>query len=161
MHLWDSTSPYRRWSSPQISDNCGLATVPEPDRHFVAVGCRDRTTRIRDTGHDRLLAELPSATPVDGDFLSAFPAVSATGDRAAIARGNTVTVYALPEGQVVRTVTHPAAVNVVPFGHDLVSGGIDGSPVFHARWSRADGSANVRRRHRRRGVPVGRPVAGG
>jgi hypothetical protein len=45
-------------------------------------------TRIWDTAHDQLLAELPSVTQVDGDFASAFPAVSAAGDRAAIARAN-------------------------------------------------------------------------
>jgi WD40 repeat protein len=70
--------------------------------------------------------------PEDREFLFMHPAVSATGDRAAIARGNTVEIYALPGGQLIRTVTHPAAVNVVAFastGHDLVSGGIDGSLV--------------------------------
>jgi WD40 repeat protein len=56
--------------------------------------------------------------------------LTATGDRAAIARGNTVEVYALPSGQLLRTITHPAAVNAVAFapaGHDLVSGAVDGS----------------------------------
>jgi hypothetical protein len=32
-------------------------------------------------------------TPIDGDFASAFPAVSTAGDRAAIARGNAVEIY--------------------------------------------------------------------
>lgn len=39
-------------------------------------------------------------------------------------------VYALPSGQLLRTIAHPAAVSAVAFaagGHDLVSGAIDGS----------------------------------
>jgi len=127
---WDATSPYRRWSSPPVSDDCGLVPSLEPDRRFIAIGCRDRTTRVWDTARDRLLAELPSVTPVDGDFASAFPAVSADGDRAAIARGNTVEIYELPGGRLLRTIRHLAAVNAVAFattGHDLVSGATDGS----------------------------------
>jgi WD40 repeat protein len=76
---------------------------------------------------------------VDGDFTSAFPAVSSAGDRAAIARGHTVEIYELPGGQLVRTIRHPAAVNAVAFavaGHDLVSGAIDGS-LFVTRDGRA------------------------
>jgi WD40 repeat protein len=41
-----------------------------------------------------------------------------------------VEVYALPSGQLLRTIVHPAAVNAVAFapaGHDLVSGAVDGS----------------------------------
>jgi len=41
-----------------------------------------------------------------------------------------VEIYGLPGGTLLRTVTHPAAVNAVAFapaGHDLVSGGVDGS----------------------------------
>jgi WD40 repeat protein/serine/threonine protein kinase len=128
--VWDATSPYRRWSSPPISDDCGLVTSLEPDRRFVAIGCRDRNTRVWDTARDQLLAELPSVTPVKGDFASAFPAVSAAGDRAAIARGNTVAIYELPGGRLLRTIAHAAAVNTVAFastGHDLVSGAIDGT----------------------------------
>jgi WD40 repeat protein/serine/threonine protein kinase len=128
--VWDATSPYRRWSSPPVSDDCGLGPSLEPDRRFVAIGCRDRSSRVWDTAKDRLLAELPSVTPVDGEFSSALPAVSSAGDRAAIARGNTVEIYALPGGQLLRTIRHPAAVNTVAFaveGHDLVSGATDGS----------------------------------
>lgn len=69
-------------------------------------------------------------TEVDGDFGSAFPAVSAAGDRAAIARGNTVEVYELPGGRKLTTIVHHAAVNAVAFastGRDIVSGAIDGS----------------------------------
>jgi WD40 repeat protein len=128
--VWDATSPYRRWSSPPVAADCGLATSLEPDRRFIAIGCRDRNTRIWDTARDKLLAELPSVTPVPGDFASAFPAVSAAGDRAAIARGDTVEVYELPSSRLVRMIKHSAAVNAVAFapaGHDLVSGATDGS----------------------------------
>jgi WD40 repeat protein len=128
--VWDASSPYRRWSSPPVADDCGLITSLEPDRRFIAVGCRDRSTRVWDTARDQLLAELPSVTPVAGDFASAFPAVSLTADRAAIARGDTVEVYELPSSRLVRVIRHHAAVDAVAFaprGHDLVSGAIDGS----------------------------------
>jgi WD40 repeat protein/serine/threonine protein kinase len=128
--VWNATSPYRRWSSPPVSDDCGIVTGSEPDRRFVAVGCRDHTTRVWDTARDQLLAELPSVSHVEGDFTSAFPAVSRAGDRAAIARGNTVEVYELPGGRLLRTIVHGAPVNAVAFastGGDIVSGAIDGS----------------------------------
>jgi WD40 repeat protein len=128
--IWDATAPYRRWITPPISDDCGLITSLEPDRRFVAVGCRDHATRIWDTARDQLLAELPSVTPAGGDFASAYSAVSAAGDRAAIARGSTVEVYELPGGRMLHTVAHGAAVNTVAFastGRDLVSGAVDGS----------------------------------
>jgi WD40 repeat protein/serine/threonine protein kinase len=128
--VWDATSPYRVWSSPPIADDCGLFASQEPDSRFLAIGCRDHATRIWDTANDQLLAKLPSVTPVAGDFSSAFPAVDASGDRAAVARGNTVEVYELPGGRLLRTIRHGAPVNAVAFGpagHDLVSGGIDGS----------------------------------
>jgi WD40 repeat protein len=69
-------------------------------------------------------------TRAPGDFGPALPAVSALGDRAAIAIGNNVVIYGLPGGQTLRTIRHPAAVTAVAFaktGHDLVSGGVDGS----------------------------------
>jgi WD40 repeat protein len=128
--IWDATSPYRRWSSPPVAADCGLATSLEPDRRFIAVGCRDRHTRVWDTARDQLLAELPSVTTVAGDFTSAFPAVSAAGDRAAIARGDTVELYELPSRRMLRVVKHGAAVTAVAFapaGRDLISGAIDGS----------------------------------
>jgi len=130
--VWDAASPYRRWSSPPISDDCGHISSLEPDRRFVAIGCRD-ATRVWDTAHDQLLAELPSVTPVNGDFASAFPAVSSAGDRAAIARGRTVEIYELPGGRLLRTIRHPALVSAVAFadiGHDLVSGALDGSLII-------------------------------
>jgi WD40 repeat protein/serine/threonine protein kinase len=131
--IWDATAPYRRWSSPPITDDCGLVTSLEPDRRFVAVGCRDHNTRIWDTARGQLLAELPSVTHVDGGgFASAYPAVSAAGDRAAIARGNTVEVYELPGGQLLHKIAHGAPVNTVAFastGRDIVSGAVDGSLI--------------------------------
>jgi len=128
--VWDATAPYRRWNSPVMSDDCGVAMNHEPDRRVIAVGCRDHATRVWDTAYDQLLAELPSVSRVDGDFTSAFPAVSAAGDRAAIARGNAVEVYELPGGRLLQTIAHRAPVNAVAFattGRDLVSGAVDGS----------------------------------
>jgi WD40 repeat protein len=133
--IWDATSPYHKWSSPPVNEDCGLVTSLEPDRRFLAVGCRNQPTRVWDTAHDQLLAELPSVTPVGGEFASAFPAVSVAGDRAAIARGNTVEVYELPGGRLLRKITHGASVNTVAFassGRDIVSGAVDGS-LFVAR----------------------------
>ena len=128
--IWDAASPYRKWSSAPVSDDCGLVTSLEPDRRFVAIGCRNHPTRVWDTAHDQLLAELPSVTQIGDDFASAYPAVSVEGDRAAIARGNTVEIYELPGGRLLRTIAHGAPVNTVAFaasGRDIVSGAVDGS----------------------------------
>jgi WD40 repeat protein len=128
--IWDAASPYRRWGAPPMSDDCGLVTGAEPDRRFIAVGCRDHGTRVWDTSRDQLLAELPSVSQVHGDFISALPAVSSAGDRAAIARGNIVEVYELPGGRLLHKIAHEAPVNAVAFaatGRDIVSGAIDGS----------------------------------
>jgi WD40 repeat protein len=128
--VWDATSPYQAWGLPPIGPECDTAESLAPDQRFVALSCRNHGTRVWDTARDRLLIELPSVTPAGGGFDSAFPAVTVTGDQAAIARGNTVEVYALPSGQLLRTVVHPAAVSTVAFaptGHDLVSGAVDGS----------------------------------
>ena len=128
--IWDATSPYRAWGSLPVSDDCGLVTSLEPDRRFVAIGCTNHPTQIWDTTQARLLAELPSVTPVGGRFASAYPAVSATGDRAAIARGSAVEVYELPGGRLLSTIAHGAPVNAVAFasaGRDIVSGAVDGS----------------------------------
>jgi WD40 repeat protein/serine/threonine protein kinase len=130
--VWDATAPYRHWSSPPINDDCGIATSLEPDRRFLAITCNDEPTRVWDTAHDQLVAELPSVTLVQGDFASAFPAVSVAGDRAAIARGNNVEVYELPAARLLRTIRHGAPVNAVAFavtGRDIVSGAIDGSII--------------------------------
>jgi WD40 repeat protein/serine/threonine protein kinase len=131
--VWDlssptATSPYHRWSSPSIDEDCATDASLDEDRRFVAISCHG--THVWDTAHDQLLADLPSVTPAGGDFEPAFPAISAEGDLAAIAIGNTVAIYRLPGGQLVRTVTHPDKVNAMAFartGHDLVSASIDGS----------------------------------
>ncbi|HEX8114469.1 MAG TPA: protein kinase [Kofleriaceae bacterium] len=128
--LWDATSPYRRWSTPPVSDDCGIVTSADPDRRFIAVGCRNQATHVWDTARGELLAELPSVSRVKGDFASAFPAVSSAGDRAAIARGNGVEVYQLPGGRLLRTILHAAPVNAVAFAdraRDILSGAVDGS----------------------------------
>jgi len=128
--VWDATSQYRRWGSTPIGDDCETVESLEPDRRFIAFSCRNHGTQVWDTAQDRLLAELPAVSTVDGDYYSAFPAVSVAGDRAAIARGNTVEVYSLPDGKLIRTIAHPAAVNAVAFavtGNALASGSIDGA----------------------------------
>jgi len=127
--VWDATSPYRRWSSPRIGNDCGLGPSPEPDRRFIAVGCRGHNTLVWDTAHDQQIAELPGVTPADGDLLSAIPTVSIGGDRAAIALGNIVEIYELPGGRLLRTIQHGAPVSAATFaptGDDLVSGATDG-----------------------------------
>jgi WD40 repeat protein len=130
VRIWDATPSYRRWTSPPITDNCGLLANLEPDRRFIAVGCRDHSTRIWDTAHDNLLAELPSITHVDdSDFVTAFPAVDAEGDRAAVIRGDAVEIYEIPGGRLLRTIDHHAAASAIAFapaGHDLVSGDVRG-----------------------------------
>lgn len=102
---WNAASPYRRWSSPPIRDECGVVTSLEPDRRFIAVSCRGHNTRVWDTARDQLLAELPNVTEVEGDFASAYPALSAAGERAAIAHGNSVQVYELPGGRPLHTIS--------------------------------------------------------
>jgi WD40 repeat protein/serine/threonine protein kinase len=127
--VWDATSPYRRWTSRPIADGCGLVGGTEPDGRFLAVACQGHATRIWDTARDQLLAELPALAPPGADFAVAFPAVTATGDRAAIARGNAVEVYELPGGRLLRSIAHSAPVTAVAFdaARELVSGAADGS----------------------------------
>jgi len=141
--IWDATAPYRRWGSAPMSDDCGIVPGVQPDSRFVAVGCGTRPTRVWDTAHDQLLAELPSVTPIEnGGFTSAFPAVSAEGDRAAIARGNAVELYAIPGGHFLRRIEHAAPVTAVafaPMGRDLVSGAVDGAILV----TRDDGTSRA------------------
>ena len=137
--IWDARAAYLQFSSPPVNTGCGVVTTSEADRRFVAAACGDLPTRIWDTAHDQLVAELPPVSRVEGDFASAFPVVSAAGDRAAIARGNTVEVYELPSGRLLHTIVHDDAVNAVAFaptGGDVISGAIDGS----LRASREGGS---------------------
>jgi WD40 repeat protein len=141
--IWDATAPYRRWGSEPMSDNCGIVPGVQPDGRFVAVGCGTLPTKVWDTAHDRLFAELPSVTPIaSGGFTSAFPAVSAGGDRAAIARGTAVELYALPGSRLLRRIEHAAPVSAVafaPMGRDLVSGAVDGSILV----TRDDGASRA------------------
>jgi len=128
--VWDASSPYRVWESPPIGPQCDTADSLVPDRRFIALSCREHGTQVWDTAMGKSIAELPVVTPVEGEYASALPALTASGDRAAIARGNSVEVYALPSGQLLRTVTHSAAVSAVafaPVGHDFISGAVDGS----------------------------------
>ncbi|MEO7731545.1 MAG: protein kinase [Kofleriaceae bacterium] len=128
--VWDATAPYRRWSTAEIGPDCDTAESLVPDQRFVALSCRDHGTHVWDTASGEVLAKLPSVTTPEGNDSSPFPAVTATGDRAAIPRGNTVEVYALPSGYLLRTVSHAAAVTAVAFAtgsHELVSGAVDGS----------------------------------
>jgi WD40 repeat protein/serine/threonine protein kinase len=130
--VWDASSPYLRWESPQIGPECDTADSLVPDQRFIALSCRNQGTYVWDTSRGELLASLPAVTTIEGNY-SSFPALTATADRVAIARGNTVEVYALPSGQLLRTIAFPAAVNAVafaPVGHDLISGAVDGSLRF-------------------------------
>jgi WD40 repeat protein len=128
--IWTAPSQYLQWrSSPIDGQDCVTDASLNEDRRFLALSCVHRGTHIWDTARDTQVAELPSVTPVVS-FEAAFPAVSDTGDRAAIPRGSTVVIYELPGGRALRTIRHPAAVTAVAFartGHDLVSGSADGS----------------------------------
>ncbi len=150
--IWNSAPPYRQWATPILQASCGEITSLEPDRRFIAVGCEDLPTRIWDTARGQLITELPSVTPAGAGFASAKPAISAAGDRAAIARGNTVEIYELPAGKLLGTVEHGAAVNAVAFasaGRDLVSGAVDGSVLVtrdngsHLALAKAPGGIDV------------------
>jgi WD40 repeat protein len=140
VRVWKAESPYRRWNSAPEAGDCGLMTGAKPDGRFIAVRCGALPTRIWDTAQGRLVAELPSVTPIaSGGYASAFPAVSAEGHLAAIARGDAVEVYDLPGRHLVRRIRHGGAVSAVAFaerGRAIVSGGDDGSVVV----TREDGT---------------------
>jgi serine/threonine protein kinase/WD40 repeat protein len=129
--VWEAASPYRRSATDPVGDECNVGLGSRPDRRFIAVGCRDRPTRVWDTAHDRMLAELPSSTPLKADgFHSASPAVSSAGDLAAVPRGTTTAIYELPGGRLLRTLEQGAAVSAIAFadsGRAMVSGALDGS----------------------------------
>jgi WD40 repeat protein/serine/threonine protein kinase len=133
--IWDATAPYLRWSSSTTSasvDACGLITSLKPDGRLLAVACSREPTRVWDTARNLLVAELPSTTPAGNGFAFAYPAVSETGDRAAIASGNNVEIYELPTARLVRTVKHASPVAAIAFassGRDIVSGALDGSVI--------------------------------
>jgi WD40 repeat protein/serine/threonine protein kinase len=130
--VWEAKQPYRRWSSQPVGDDCSLEGTLDGDGRFLAVRCANGT-QIWDSAHDQLLANLPSGTSPGQGFQRALPAISAAGDRVALAIGNIVAIYSLADGRLMRTVTHPAAVTATAFattGYDLVSGGIDGTLLF-------------------------------
>jgi WD40 repeat protein len=129
--IWDSSSPYRRWSSPPIADSCSTFAGTAPDQRYLPIACPGYPTRVWDTARDQLLAELPSVSAPGGDFAPVLPVVSSDGIRAAIAHGNAAEVYELPGGRLVRTVTHGAAVSAVAFGGSgqLVSGDVAGGVI--------------------------------
>lgn len=130
VRLWDASPPYRRWNTPEIADGCGLVGGVVPDGRVLAVACVGHPTRIWDTADDTLLAELPPVAELGGDFLPVFPV--ATETEAALARGNSVELYALPGGRLIRTVVHRAAVTAVWLGSGgtLISGAADGSVLL-------------------------------
>jgi eukaryotic-like serine/threonine-protein kinase len=138
--VWDAAPPYRRWSSAPTGNLCNIGMGTAPDGRFIAVGCRDHPTRVWDTSRDQLLAELPSATPIEtAGFTSASPAVTSAGDLAAIAHGTAVRLYELPGGRPIREVDHGSAVSAIAFadtGRSVVSGALDGS----VRVQREDGT---------------------
>lgn len=127
--IWDARSPYRQWSAARQSSGFGLFGGVEPDGRYMAIACPGCATRVWDTARDQLLAELPEVAGPGGDSPVPFPAVSAAGDRTAIARGSAVELYALPGATLVRTVAHVAPVTALAFTPDgeLVSGDAAGS----------------------------------
>jgi WD40 repeat protein len=127
-HVWPMHDSYRRFGSPARGKGCGTAVVPREDVRFLAVSC-ETGAQIWDTANDKLLAELPGPQPLP-PIPDPYPAVTALGDRAAIALGNTVAVFALPGGARLRTIEHQALVRSLAFapsGHDLVTASADGT----------------------------------
>ncbi|HEU4727706.1 MAG TPA: WD40 repeat domain-containing serine/threonine-protein kinase [Kofleriaceae bacterium] len=132
--VWDAGSPYRRWSAGALSSGYGLFGGTTPDGRYLAIACPGCATRVWDTAHDRLLAELPSSSAGGPDSPAPFPVVSAAGDRAAIARGNAAEIYELPGGRLLRTVDHGARVTALAFGPGgLVIGDASGTVTATGR----------------------------
>jgi WD40 repeat protein/serine/threonine protein kinase len=127
--VWDATAAYRQWNSPPLGDECNADASLDVDQQFIAIRC-NKGSHIWDTGAPKRIGDLPTVTAPPGEFPPAFPAVSAAGELAAIARGNDVEIYTLPGNRLVRTITHHAEVSAVAFarsGRDLVSASIGGS----------------------------------
>jgi WD40 repeat protein len=144
--VWPVHSSYRHFSSPPLGHGCGTDVVPREDGRFLAVSC-ETGAQVWDTANDQLLAQLPGPQPLP-PIPDPYPAVTALGDRAAVALGNAVTVYALPGGALVQTIEHPTLVRTLAFaptGHDLVTASADGT-LFVVREGQA---------------PVALPVPGG
>ncbi|TMQ11967.1 MAG: hypothetical protein E6J90_33105 [Deltaproteobacteria bacterium] len=128
--IWDATSPYRRWSSPPIADDCDVVTALEPDSRFVAVPCPGHVTQVWDTAADRLLAEVPGATALGPGLEPPLPALSALGEQVAISHDHAVEVYEVPGNRLVEVIQHSSRISAVAFsrtGHDVVSGAVDGT----------------------------------
>ena len=139
--VWNISSSYRQWGSPELGKDCGTDVNVEPDRRFVAVGCGEHMTQIWDTSSDRLVATLPSMG--NEGSLSVRPVVSSTGELAAIVHGRALDLYELPSGRLIGTIHHVAQITAVRFaneGRALVAGGKDGV-LLVAR----DGEAEPRR----------------
>jgi WD40 repeat protein len=81
VRVWNASSPHRRWASAQVADSCGLFDGVVPDGRFLAIGCVGHPTRIWDTAHNQVLAELPALAPPADDIQVPFPAVSGGGGR--------------------------------------------------------------------------------
>jgi WD40 repeat protein/serine/threonine protein kinase len=131
--VWDATSPYHQWSSLPIGSDCSPDGSLDEDQRFIAISCTEHGSHVWDTAHDEQIADLPSVTRPPGEFSAAFPAVSAAGDRAAIARGTRVEIYELPGDRSLRPINHPAEISAVAFaktGHDLVSASVDGTVLI-------------------------------
>jgi WD40 repeat protein len=119
---------FRRFGARAHGKGCGTDVVPREDGRFLAVSC-ETGAQIWDTASDKLLAELPAPQPLP-PIPDPYPAVTARGDRAAVALGNTVAVFALPGGARLRTIEHPALVRALAFapaGHDLLTASADGT----------------------------------
>lgn len=126
--VWSSNSPYRQWSAAPIGTGYGLFGGGVPDGRYLAIACPGCATRVWDTTRDHLLTELPPVTAPSPDAPVTFPAVSASGNRAAIACGTAANVYELPAGRLVRSIEHTAPVTALAFGPggELVSGDAGG-----------------------------------
>ena len=125
--VWSAAPAYRRWSSPPIGGDCSPDVSLNEDQRFIAVSCSEHGSHVWDTMREQLIADLPNVTAAPGD---AQPAVSADGDRAAIAIGPMVEIYAIPGKRLLRRILHPADVTAVAFartGHDVVSASVDGA----------------------------------
>ena len=127
--VWNATSAYRQWNSPPLGEDCNSDASLDADQRFIAIRC-DKGSHVWDTAAQKRIGDLPTVTQPRGEFQPAFPAVSAAGDLAAIARGTDVEIYTLPEGRLVRTITHHAEISAVAFartGHDLISASVGGA----------------------------------
>lgn len=126
VRVWDISEKYRQWNASAVSNDCYTKIVP--DERYAIVGCFGHGTRVWDTAHDQLIAELPA---VDGKEVPVT--ITSDGRLVAMARGNLIDLYDVTTGKLSRTVNQGTAVTALSFGesdHDLVSGAVDGSVLF-------------------------------